>query len=90
MVPDELRIPTEAMIAFGDDYADIGMLRLCGKGIAMGNAIDAVKDAANQKSKTSGETDESDTQSRTERYCKALGAFTAGKYGASQRQTGSF
>ena len=30
--------------AFGDDYADIGMLELCGKGIAMGNAIDAVKE----------------------------------------------
>ena len=32
--------------AFGDDYADIGMLELCGKGIAMGNAIDAVKEKA--------------------------------------------
>ncbi len=32
--------------AFGDDYADIGMLELCGKGIAMGNAIDAVKQKA--------------------------------------------
>lgn len=29
--------------AFGDDFADIGMLELCGMGIAMGNAIDAVK-----------------------------------------------
>ena len=32
--------------AFGDDVADIGMLKLCGTGVAMGNAIDAVKDAA--------------------------------------------
>ena len=36
-------IQTEEIIAFGDDYADIGMLKLCGKGIAMGNAIDEVK-----------------------------------------------
>ncbi len=34
------------MIAFGDDFADIGMLKLCGCGIAMGNAIDEVKKAA--------------------------------------------
>ena len=37
---------TDAMIAFGDDYADMGMLALCGTGVAMGNAIDAVKDKA--------------------------------------------
>lgn len=34
------------IIAFGDDYADIGMLKLCGVGVAMGNAIQEVKDAA--------------------------------------------
>ncbi len=32
--------------AFGDDAPDIGMLRLCGLGVAMGNAIPAVKAAA--------------------------------------------
>ena len=32
--------------AFGDDTPDIGMLRLCGTGVAMGNAVDAVKAAA--------------------------------------------
>lgn len=32
--------------AFGDDYADIGMLNLCGTGIAMGNAISEVKEQA--------------------------------------------
>lgn len=37
---------TESIIAFGDDYADIGMLQLCGTGVAMGNAIDEVKDKA--------------------------------------------
>lgn len=39
-------INTEEIIAFGDDYADIGMLKLCGKGVAMGNAIDEVKEKA--------------------------------------------
>ncbi len=34
------------MIAFGDDYVDIGMLRLCGCGVAMGNAVAAVRQAA--------------------------------------------
>lgn len=32
--------------AFGDDLADIGMLSMCGCGIAMGNALDEVKAAA--------------------------------------------
>lgn len=39
-------IKTEEITAFGDDYADIGMLALCGKGIAMGNAIDEVRKKA--------------------------------------------
>ena len=39
-------IKAEEVIAFGDDYADIGMLRLCGMGIAMGNAISEVKEKA--------------------------------------------
>ena len=34
------------VIAFGDDLVDIGMLKLCGPGVAMGNALDAVKAAA--------------------------------------------
>lgn len=38
-----LHITPKDITAFGDDYADIGMLRLCGKGIAMGNAIAEVK-----------------------------------------------
>ncbi|MDE5931216.1 MAG: HAD family hydrolase [Lachnospiraceae bacterium] len=39
-------IKSEEIIAFGDDYADIGMLELCGRGIAMGNAIEEVKNRA--------------------------------------------
>lgn len=41
-----LGISTEDMTAFGDDYADIGMLKLCGRGVAMGNAIEEVKEEA--------------------------------------------
>ncbi len=41
-----LHIPMEEMIAFGDDYSDMGMLKACGLGIAMGNAIPPVKEVA--------------------------------------------
>lgn len=41
-----LSITREDIIAFGDDYTDIGMLQMCGRGVAMGNAIDAVKQIA--------------------------------------------
>ena len=37
-------IELSEITAFGDDYADIGMLKLCGKGVAMGNAIREVKE----------------------------------------------
>ena len=47
-VSKTLEIPTENMVAFGDDFNDIGMLKLCGKGIAMGNAIQEVKDCADE------------------------------------------
>lgn len=39
-------ISVAEVIAFGDDSPDIGMLRLCGLGVAMGNAIEEVKAAA--------------------------------------------
>lgn len=39
-------IDLKNVTAFGDDAPDIGMLMLCGNGIAMGNAIAAVKEAA--------------------------------------------
>lgn len=39
-------IVPENIIAFGDDFSDIGMLRLCGIGVAMGNAIEDVKQIA--------------------------------------------
>lgn len=39
-------IPLSDVIAFGDDLPDIGMLKLCGTGVAMGNAVAEVKAAA--------------------------------------------
>lgn len=39
-------IDLKNVTAFGDDAPDIGMLKLCGIGVAMGNAIAAVKEAA--------------------------------------------
>lgn len=41
-----LDLTTQDVIAFGDDYGDIGMIRESGIGVAMGNAIDEVKQAA--------------------------------------------
>ncbi|HJA94720.1 MAG TPA: HAD hydrolase family protein [Candidatus Eisenbergiella merdipullorum] len=41
-------ISAKEIIAFGDDYVDIGMLKLCGLGIAMENAIEDVKKAADR------------------------------------------
>ena len=43
-----LNLPAEKIVAFGDDFNDIGMLKLCGKGVAMGNAIDEVKSVADE------------------------------------------
>ena len=40
------KFSTDSIIAFGDDYVDIGMLKLCGTGVAMGNAINSVKENA--------------------------------------------
>lgn len=40
-------IPATQMISFGDDFADIGMLKATGVGVAMANAIPEVKAIAN-------------------------------------------
>ncbi len=39
-------IPLSEVVAFGDDYNDIEMLRDCGVGVAVANAIDEVKAVA--------------------------------------------
>ena len=41
-----LNITSSQIAAFGDDFNDIGMLKFCGAGISMENAIDEVKKAA--------------------------------------------
>lgn len=41
-----LGISPGQIAAFGDDLADIGMLKVCGRGIAVGNALSEVKAAA--------------------------------------------
>lgn len=51
----KLDISPKEILAFGDDFNDIGMLKLCGKGIAMGNAIPQVKAAADGTTKTNNE-----------------------------------
>ena len=43
-----LNITSSKIAAFGDDFNDIGMLTLCGKGVAMENAIAQVKEAADE------------------------------------------
>lgn len=43
-----LGILPEEMIAFGDDFGDIEMLRFCGTGIAVANAIEEVKAVADE------------------------------------------
>jgi hydroxymethylpyrimidine pyrophosphatase-like HAD family hydrolase len=39
-------IPAENIAAFGDDYSDIAMIRGCGMGVAVANAIEEVRNAA--------------------------------------------
>ena len=38
----------DEIVCFGDDHNDIEMLRACGRGIAVGNAIEEVKQAADE------------------------------------------
>lgn len=45
---DYLGLPAASLVAFGDDFSDIAMLRLCGRGIAPANAIGEVKLAADE------------------------------------------
>lgn len=47
-VASSLNIPQERIIAFGDEDNDLEMLEYAGTGVAMGNAIDPLKDIANE------------------------------------------
>jgi 5-amino-6-(5-phospho-D-ribitylamino)uracil phosphatase len=48
-------IPSERIIAFGDEDNDLEMLTYAGQGVAMGNAITRLKSVANKETKTNEE-----------------------------------
>lgn len=48
LLQEKYKVKTEEIIAFGDNYNDIEMIRYAGLGVAMGNAPDAVKDIADE------------------------------------------
>jgi Cof subfamily protein (haloacid dehalogenase superfamily) len=45
-VLNEIGVMPENVMVFGDDYNDVGLFRVCGYPIAMGNAIDELKKSA--------------------------------------------
>jgi hydroxymethylpyrimidine pyrophosphatase-like HAD family hydrolase len=45
-VSEHFNIPTADIVAFGDDYNDVEMLRGCGIGVAVANAINEAKSVA--------------------------------------------
>jgi Cof subfamily protein (haloacid dehalogenase superfamily) len=49
------KITLNDVVAFGDDYNDIDMVKECGTGIAMGNGIKEIKEAAKYICKTNNE-----------------------------------
>lgn len=51
----ELGVPMEQAAAFGDDLADIGMLKSCGFGVAVANALPEVREAADYVTGTNDE-----------------------------------
>lgn len=52
---DYFNIPSERIIAFGDEDNDLDMLEYAGHGIAMGNGIEIVKNIANEVTLTNEE-----------------------------------
>ena len=52
---DYFQIPQDRIIAFGDEDNDLEMLEFAGRGIAMGNGIDIVKNIANDITLTNQE-----------------------------------
>ena len=45
---EKMGIRMEEVVAFGDDYNDMDMLEMCGRGVAVGNALEAVKAVADE------------------------------------------
>ncbi|MCV4732003.1 HAD hydrolase family protein, partial [Escherichia coli] len=54
-VAEYYQIPQERVIAFGDEDNDLEMIEWAGYGIAMGNAIEPLKQVANDVTKTNEE-----------------------------------
>ena len=46
MLKDHFHVKQEEIMAFGDNFNDIDMIRYAGLGVAMGNAADEVKEVA--------------------------------------------
>ena len=64
-VAARLAIPEKEMLAFGDDFVDMEMLQICGRGVAMGNAVSVVKACADDVA-------ESNDNDGVARYLEAL------------------
>ncbi|MEW9701385.1 Cof-type HAD-IIB family hydrolase [Paenibacillus sp. SI8] len=60
-----LRISLDEVIVFGDDYNDLGLFKICGWSVAMGNAIDELKWLA---SEVTDSNDEDGVAKVLERY----------------------
>jgi hydroxymethylpyrimidine pyrophosphatase-like HAD family hydrolase len=54
-IADYFQIPQERVIAFGDEDNDLEMIEWAGHGIAMGNAIEPLKQIANDVTATNEE-----------------------------------
>ena len=81
---ESLYLPSEQIVAFGDDLADIGMLQCCGRGIAMGNAEPEVKRIADE---VIGGNDERGIEIflRTERVRRMEELFNLAKAGKASK-----
>ncbi|TQR19643.1 Cof-type HAD-IIB family hydrolase [Psychrobacillus vulpis] len=51
-VSDKLNISPEKIVVFGDDFNDLGLFKLCGYPVAMGNAIEELKELAKEVTDT--------------------------------------
>ena len=52
---NELGTSIDRVMFFGDDVNDIELIKECGIGVAMGNAVEKVKDVANYITSTNEE-----------------------------------
>lgn len=52
VISDKLGIPLDSIVVFGDDLNDLGLFMLCGYPVAMGNAVEELKDLAKEITET--------------------------------------